>query len=153
MADSVRQQIVEALKALLQTIRTINGYETELGANVSEWRTTEWQESELPGCDIRDPSEATEVKGQYHYNTLDIEIEAKIKGSTVTTEVRNVIAEITKALGTVTRTSTLGLLVTQISPVDNESLDMEQKDRKFSSTLMRFNILYRIKAFKPYSVA
>lgn len=153
MASSVRQQIVDALVALLRTVKTINGYETELGSNVTEWRTTEWQESELPGCDVRDTGEETEAKGQYHYNTVHAELEAKVQDASAPGVVRNVIADINKAIGTVTKTDALGSLVTQISPVENESIDFEKKDRSFGGVLMKIDISYRIKAFKPYTVA
>ena len=153
MALSVRQQIVDALIALLRTITTINGYETDLGLNITEWRTEDWQESELPGCDVRDPGEETEVKGQHHYNIISIELEAKVQSSTAPSVVRDIIADINKAIGTVTKTSTLGLLVTQISPVENESIDFEKKDKSFGGALMKIDISYRIKAFQPYAVA
>jgi DNA replication initiation complex subunit (GINS family) len=153
MADSVRQQIVDAFIALLTTITTVNEYETNLGLNITEWRTEDWQESDLPGCDVRDPDETTEVKGQHHYNTVSIELEAKVKNTAAPGVVRDVIADINKAIGTVAKTDALGSLVTQISPVENESIDFEKKDRSFGGVLMKLNISYRIKAFKPYTVA
>jgi hypothetical protein len=153
--DSIRQQIVDALVTRLEGILVNKGYETDLGLNIFEWRTTDFQESELPGCVVRDPDEETEVKGQYHYNKLNIEIEAKTKNSPVTAlttarESRKVIADITRAIGT---DPTFGGLAIMTDPVDNESLDMEQKDRQFGSILMKLNILYRTKMFQPFSVA
>ncbi len=150
MASSVRQLIVDALIARLQTITTINGYETELGSNITEWRTEEWQESDLPGCDVRDPDESTEVKGQHHYNTINFEIEAKVQSATAPDVVRDVIADINKAIGT---DPTFGGLAYNVTPVENESIDFEKKDKSFGGVTMKLEISYRIKAFQPYAVA
>ncbi len=150
MPSSVRQQIVDAFITRMRTIKTINGYETELGSNVTEWRATEWQESELPGCDVRDTGESTEVKGQYHYNTVSIELEAKVQSATAPDVVRDVIADINKAIGT---DPSFGGLAYNVTPVENESIDFEKKDKSFGGVLMKLDISYRIKAFKPYTVA
>lgn len=147
MAHSARQQIVEALLVLLKTIRQSNDYETNL--DITEWRPTDWQVSELPGCDIRDPDENIEVKGQYHYKTISIEAEVKVQDTSAPEVVRNVIADIEKALGT---DPTLGGLAYSITPVENESIDFDKKDKSFGGALIKFQISYRTKAFKPYAV-
>ena len=46
MADSKRQKLVDAIVARMQTILTANGYETDLGTNVADWRLN-WQDDDL----------------------------------------------------------------------------------------------------------
>jgi|SRR6185436_758635 len=54
----LRQAIVDALIAKLKTIRTANGYYTELGANVFHYRSTTLQDEELPAVNVTDGDEA-----------------------------------------------------------------------------------------------
>lgn len=150
MADSIRQQIVDAILTRMQTILIVNGYETDLGNNVFEWRTTDLQESELPGLIVRDVSEDVAVRGGNHVCTLNIEVEAKASGTTSATVIRDIIADITKAIGTDINFSNL---VQETEPVENESLGFEQKDKKFSGATMRFNCVYVTNAFDPYNLA
>ncbi len=50
MADSKRQQIISAIKTGLQSITIANGYETDLGSSIYEWRLAEYQSMELPSA-------------------------------------------------------------------------------------------------------
>jgi hypothetical protein len=150
MADSIRQQIVSAFKTRIQTIKISNGYETNIGNNIFEWKTTDFQESELPGADIRDTGEEVEVRGGNHIYTLTIELEAKITGATMATQARDIIADCMKAIGVDPR---LGGLVQETKPVNNESLGFEQKDKKIGSLTMKFTLTYITRAFSPYTLA
>ncbi len=149
MADSIRQQIIDALKTRLEDVTTINVNETEVGSNIFEWRTTDWQESELEGINIRDTNESVEVRGGNHACSLDIELEAKVAAGTSPAKSRAVIADVTKAIGSDPR---FGGLVQHTTPVENE-MDIEQKDKKFSTILMKFNLKYVTKAFSPFTLA
>lgn len=51
---SVRQQIIDAVRARLATIRIANGYATDIGANVLEWQTTPIPVESLPAVCMRD---------------------------------------------------------------------------------------------------
>jgi len=51
---SVRQQIIDAVRARLATIRIANGYNSEIGANVLEWQTTPIPVESLPAVCMRD---------------------------------------------------------------------------------------------------
>jgi hypothetical protein len=124
-----------------------NGRETNLGNHVFEWRTTDFQEIELPGMDFRDSSETVVVKGANHYHTLTVDIEAKVSASTDTTTARKVIADIITAIGL---NIGLGGLVYNVKPVQNELLDFEQADRKFGTISMQLEVEYVTKAFQPY---
>jgi hypothetical protein len=53
MPDSKRQKIIDAVIARMQTIRTVNLYQTELGANVGDWQTF-WDDGELPALSVCD---------------------------------------------------------------------------------------------------
>lgn len=138
---SRRQQIVEALKSILETIAS-------LSSNIFEWKDSNFQESDLPGIDIRDISEDVEVKGGRHFYTLTIEIEAKVSASTSTAQARTVMADIITKMG---EKFNVNNLAHKITPVDNELLDFETGNKKFGTISLRFEIEYATKAFQPYS--
>jgi hypothetical protein len=55
--SSRRQQLIDAIKIRFAAITTANGYETNLGNSLDEWRTEAFEPSELPGINLRDESE------------------------------------------------------------------------------------------------
>ncbi len=148
MANSIRQLIVDAIVTRMQSITTVNSYETELGANVYEWRTTDLQASELPCVIIKDASETVVVKGSVHEYTLPIELEIKATGSDMTV-IRDALADVIVAVGT---DPGWGSLVVRTIPVENETLDFDQQDRKYSTTILKLELTYRTKPFQPFDV-
>lgn len=149
MENSVRQRIVDAIEARFKPITVANGYKTNLGFNITVHRTTTVQEAECPTGDIRDVGEDTTVKGGEHHYALHMEFEIKFKGADAAGEIRKGIADVTKAIG-INRGTTWGDLALDTAPVSNESLELDQKDRKFSSAVLSFDVLYLTEAWKPY---
>lgn len=145
---SRRQQIIDQIKTLLATVTVANGFKTNTGSNVFEWKGIDFQESELPGVDVRDPDESVETRGQRHFYTLAIEIEAKVDAGTNTNTAREVLADIQTLMGS---NQNLGGLAHLVRPVQNELLDFERAGNKFGSVSMRFEVQYATTAFQPYS--
>ena len=148
MPDSRRQQIIDQIKTLLATVTIANGFKTNVGSNVFEWKSIDFQDTEIPGIDVRDPSEEVETRGGRHFYTLTIEIEAKVSASATTNEAREVLADIQTLMG---GNQNLGGLVHIVKPIQNELLEFEKINKKFGSVLMRFEVEYATKAFQPYS--
>lgn len=146
--SSRRQRIVDQIKALLATVTISNGFKTDIGLNAFEWRSTDFQDTELPGIDVRDPSEDVEARGGRHFYTLVIEIEAKVSSSNTTDQAREVLADIQTLMG---RNQNLDGLAHLVRPVQNELLDFEKLNNKFGSVIMRLEVQYATKAFQPYS--
>lgn len=153
MPDSIRQQIMDALVVRLRTILTADGYETNLGLNITEWRTTDVQVSELtsnPVADVRDVSESVVISGGNEIHSLEVEITAYVLGSTMQTGTRDVIADIDAAIGT---DPTFDGLVQKLPPVGNESVRTEQKDRKVGSVDINLTLDYVTGRFSPFALA
>ena len=148
MTDSRRQQIIDKIKTLLATVTIANGYKTNVGSNVFEWKSIAFQDTEIPGIDVRDPSEEVETRGSNHFYTLTIEIEAKVSASTTTNEAREVLADIQTLMG---KNLTLDNLAHLVKPIQNELIEFEKTNKKFGSVLIRLEIEYATKAFQPYS--
>lgn len=69
-----RQEIVEAIKARLQTIQVVNGYDTDLGLNVFEWKVTAFADTELPGVAFRDTEQTVaELTGGFRNISMTVE--------------------------------------------------------------------------------
>lgn len=148
MPDSRRQQIIDQIKTLLATVTIANGFKTDVGSNVFEWKSTDFQDTDIPGIDVRDPDEAVETRGGRHFYNLTIEIEAKVSSSATTNEAREVLADIQTLMGS---NQNLGGLAHLVRPVQNELLDFEKMNNKFGSVLIRFEVAYATKAFQPYT--
>lgn len=147
MADSIRQQIIDAFAARLQTITTGNGYETNLGSNITQYRTEDWQESELPGGDITEGEESIVASGTDHIFTLPLSLAIKVSGAASIADVRKVIADVTKAIGV----SKFSNLIETMTPVSNEEPDFDKRDKLFGGITMNFEVNYRTRAFDPYN--
>lgn len=145
---SRRQRIVTELAAVLSKITKLYGHRTDLGSNVFEWKTTPYQEVDLPCVNIRDGQESVIVSGRQHQYTLDLQLEIRVSASTSAEIAREVIADITVAIG---QNVTLDGLIINITPISTELLDFGQMDKKFGSITMVFEILYITDIFKPYN--
>lgn len=146
--SSRRQRIVDQIKALLMTVTTLNGFKSDIGLSVFEWKSTDFQTTDMPGVDVRDPEEQVATRGSNHIYTLTIEIEAKVSASTSTNQAREVLADIQTLMGS---NQNLGGLAHLVKPVDNELLAFEKGNNKLGSVLIRFEVEYATKAFQPYT--
>lgn len=70
-----RQEIVDAIRERLATIRTVNGYATDVGAHVFEWRGKAMAESDLPAVAFRDTElKLRELTGGMQDVSLSVEL-------------------------------------------------------------------------------
>ncbi len=95
-----RQEIVEAIKVRLPSIRTANGYGTDLGLHVFEWKVTAFGEGELPGVCFRDTEQTVaELTGGYRNNSLTVEfILGAASGALTPGIVRQAIADVVRCI-------------------------------------------------------
>jgi hypothetical protein len=110
---SRQQDIIDALKTLLGTIRKAAGYNTDLGTSVKEWEFSE-SEDDLPYTDVRDDDDIPiSVDGGFVYR-MPLSIAVLTKGDTSREEARKMAYDVYKAIGS---TPTLGGKADKISPV------------------------------------
>lgn len=101
---SKRQDIIDLVIARMQTILSSGDYETNLGQNVEDWQTN-WDDDELPAlsvCDLVDGinfvNEQPTAALQQHALPLQLRIFAK--SDTRPADLRKMIADVVKAIGT-----------------------------------------------------
>jgi len=114
----MQQQVIDAVKALLENITRDNEYNTDLGLNVKEWYL-DGEETDAPYTDVRDNDDVVvESNGGFEW-TLPLDILSVAGGETSRVEARKMIGDIYQALGT---RPTLNDLVSCIEPVKHRLL-------------------------------
>lgn len=95
-----RQEIVDAIKARLQTIQVANGYDTDLGRHVFEWKVTAFADTELPGVAFRDTEQTVaELTGGFRNVSLTVEfILGAASGAGTSSIVRQAIADVVRCI-------------------------------------------------------
>lgn len=100
--DSIRQRIVDAIVARMQTILTANGYATNIGTTVEDWRTN-WQQEELPAISVCDttaevqPAEGSNPRRTIFAMPVQIRVYAE-KDETGAANIREMLKDVNRAI-------------------------------------------------------
>lgn len=140
MADSIRQDIAEAIDTRLKTIKTTAGYKTNAGTNVFDWIDRDLADSELDAIIYRDTLNDLEIESfGRSINQIRVEIEGKTKSTTTTAkQCRLLIEDIYKAIST---DETWGGLALQTQPVSDE-IEVRMQDKIMGTARIVVNIMY-----------
>lgn len=120
-----RGEIVEAVKNQLKNIMIANGYNTDIGQNIQEWRVSPVEALVLPAVILEDHEEIFNdeeaiIGDKYRELTISIKILAEIQNSIE--DLRLMAADVFKALG---EDETLGDKVNRLD-VKSVQIDVEQ---------------------------
>jgi hypothetical protein len=151
MADSIREQIIQALITLLGGITTTGGYETNIGNNVDRGVRGMLEDSDLPAIVVVTGTQSTN-NGPIGKNTHNLEVEIfgeKTFMSSQTPEEQSdkMLADIVKRLGTDTNLGGLAVDITQ------HTLDSGESETKTDviNALVGVTIQYRTGHLDPYN--
>lgn len=98
--DNLRQQVFAAVKAGVETVLTTNGYATNIGAHVFEWKAEPWDpENDVPGVDLRDEDAGEILTVGEELHRLKVHCRCAFEGNATSSEVRKVIADLTTLIG------------------------------------------------------
>lgn len=99
MADK-RQPIVDAIRTRLATILMTNGYNTDLGLHVFEWKVTAFADSDLPAVAFRDTDpKIRELTGGMQDVSLPVDfIIGAASGATTMQVIRAAIEDVLSAI-------------------------------------------------------
>ncbi|MBI3582378.1 MAG: hypothetical protein HY096_00325 [Nitrospinae bacterium] len=141
MATTKRQSIMAAVKTRLESITVANGYDFNLGSHVYEWRTATLNDNEIPGIVFRDVQNVKIEGGPIAYFRwgLNIEIDIITQGGTSITDIRKMIGDVYKAIGTDHRWSGLAILTEQ---PNMDEIQSEQQEKKIAGAVIRLQIIY-----------
>lgn len=142
-----RQDIVDRLIALMETITTGSGYLTNIGASVHDF-VVHFQEEDLPAlsvcdlvADIEFVNQQIEARGQR--KTLNLQLRIFAASNTKITELRKMLGDINKALGT---DKTLGETVLFIRPT-KEGIIADEQTFEVAGAAFEIEIGYLIDSF------
>ena len=134
-----QQEIMDALGARLQTIQVRNGYLTDIGNNVVEWKTQLTEDDDLPVLTYRDTLEDTKIPTRLHQHELTVEIEViTASGSTTPMMIRMMKTDILAAIG---KDPFFGKKAIKTVPTQYTTT-IEQNDKIIGGAKMLFIITY-----------
>ena len=148
---SKRQSIIDAVATRLKTISAGATYSTSIGSHFRDWKTTTWDQSEIPGVMIHDMDEDVEAgTTREHVKTMHLEINAVVKGGTTTgEEMRKVLADLETCVKV---DETWGGLASRTVYRSNK-FSMMQEDVTVAMVQMKIDIEYRVLRYDPYTEA
>lgn len=155
MSDkSLRQKIVEAVTARLQTITTANGYQTNLGSKVFVWRLTPFQDSETPALNLFDRIDTIQKQtaGIWHHS-LAFEIHIVTSAGTAPLEtIRDqLIADVQKAIGVDRYWTVSGTRLAHDTDITSVEIGAAHGEKLEAQAKVLLSIEYRTKSFNCYS--
>lgn len=140
-----RQDIITAAGVKFATITIANGYNTDIGNNVNEWKVIADEESDLPSLHYRDASvEVLEIEGQDNYfetKKLNLEVEIRVSGTTTPATLRLMIEDVLAAVGKDINWSNNAY----DTDYEGDTMDIDQDNLKIGSVLMNIAIGYQVK--------
>jgi len=138
MTDPTRQSIIEALETRLKTILTTGGYKFSLGSNVFDWIDRDLgADTELPCVIYRDRENSIEPFTTLQYSNK-VKVELEIKAEDTPENLRFMIEDVYKAIGT---DDTWGGLALDTQPISDE-LDFSHADKKVGTARIQIEIEY-----------
>jgi len=143
-----RQQIIDTIKTKLAAIKTANGYYTNIGDNVFEWKANPMETSKLPGVEVRDTEETLlSAESQSTYNLHDfmmtVELKVLCAESTPTATVRKMIIDVYKLIGANLTWSDYAIYTYLIS----NAIDLDQQNKLIAGATITIQIYYRTTAW------
>ena len=153
MADSKREQIIQALIAQLATISIANGYETELGNRIARGKRQAPKKDELPAIVIREGKATTDatVNAGFDATTLRVELAARDRFDESIENsygrANKMLADMVKALG---NDPTLGGLTIDTTVVE-DNIGVEDKEFSIAGVDVSVDIKFRTFHLNPYN--
>ena len=142
--DPKRQQILDAVKARLQTVLIANGYKTDIGAHVTEWDTVPMDQNvETMLLEYRDEEEdRIDVTVGQQDMVLPVRIRNRTAGSTALAAMRNILADV--ALAMISVDPTWGGLANDTNQDGPATLDKGQAADTVAAAEIVFKIEYSV---------
>jgi len=151
MADSVHKRLVAKVFEILSGITKANGFRTDIGIKGFNWKATNWDENDVPGFDLRDPSTTYEDQtGGRRDHIIKLEITCALNsGSTSASMMHDVRDDVITALysqGQISQTDFPGFLSLILK---EESKAIMQEDRVVCGVKLRYEARIRTTINNP----
>ena len=158
-ANSLWQQLFDAVKVRFQNIHTANGYETDIGTQAYTWRDLSkapFSEDEAPCFMIRDPRRETTVEtvitGHDHRLTIEVFAVATATGSSPPDNfARRMLSDLDKAIGVDRQWTVGGVKLARETLPGEDVLEAVHAGDRLIAVRKTFTINFRTRAFNPYT--
>lgn len=151
MPTSIMQQIINAVKTRLGTIKVAASYNSDIGLNVFEFRDTAIGDESLPCIEIRDTNTETKLL-ESHRHRMSLEIKIFAKDPTIST-MRGMIADVLNAIGTDPLWTVSGTrLAVNTYPVSHAILEVQHKENIILCGQVNIIIEYRTGEWTPNTI-
>jgi hypothetical protein len=146
--NSKRQDIIDAIELRFKTILTTSGYKTDIGTNVFAWKPGPFEETAVPGMDIRDTADdpGQDTIGEVEHE-LPIEGECVFSTDASMEDVRKVEADMN---GAVRVDLTWGNLADDTSLVSCGRGSVEIAGKVRTSVTFKFTVKYFTERHNSY---
>ncbi len=142
---SVRQNIITSVKSTFQNITILNGYNTDFGQKLYEWKHVDVASADMDCIILRDnqclfvdPEEPDDNVQNRQWKKLTLQVIVVTSGKTSSETLRRVVADIYKAIGT--NPTWDGNAVR--TEVDGDEMELDQLNKIFGATIITVNITY-----------
>lgn len=157
MPTSFRQQLWEAIRDRLRTIRTAAGYETDIGARFFAWRDlTNSPLDEIkdlgPCFAMRDPDCDTEqrISGRMDH-TLTFEVQGAVWGTPPDNLARSALADIEKCIGVDRQWTINDVKLALDTRLIRDRIAVVHLGGRFAVVSKTFEVIFRTASFNPYA--
>ena len=137
---SVRQHLIDHLKAKIAEVKKINGYNTDLGLNIFEWRDHPLTKDELPGVIIRDSLNRRITPTSIAKFRWALRIEIAVFGRTPQ-EIRAGIEDVLKVLRQCEEEK-WGGQAEWTTLADGDEMSFERYDIEIGAAIITFDVIY-----------
>jgi len=151
MADSVHKRLVAKVFEILSGITKANGFRTDIGIKGFNWKATNWDENDVPGFDLRDPSTTYEdqLSGRRDH-TVTLEITCALNsGSTSASMMHDVRDDVISALYTQSQFTQAEFPGFTALVLKEESKAIMQEDRVVCGVKLRYEMRFRTTINNP----
>lgn len=154
MPETKRQKLIDAVLARMQTIRTANGYETDLGSNVDDWRVN-WDSKELPALSVLDTvAEVAFLNDQptaaRQMCTLPVMLRIYGKSDSRAADLRKMLADVVRAIGTDPYWTSEGVRLALWTRVTREGIVNDPESFEIGGAAVEIEIAYLQNSFDTY---
>ena len=150
--ELIKQTITKNIVSRLKKIRVDNGYETDLGLNVKQWRMGEFDTNALPAATLNSiNSQWSSQVSSRHQWSVDYEIEAVARAEEDPALVLdNLEADLMVALGSEPRIEQQNIAPNARIQITDCEHQVKMADKRIVGIRLRFTATFSTQLWNPY---
>jgi len=146
---NLRQDLIDWVLERLRDIRVTNGYNTDVGLHVHEWRSAPFSTDDLPALNVRDIYDEVsygEQSARHSLHKLFVSIQYLDYGDDLPRRARAALADIEKALSAWRSQKR----IIKIEPITCGRFVLDQGGYSISGVLYELFLIYQSKMMEAY---